>query len=305
MSSKFKVQGSKLRTPAADERNFEHGTLNSELKFVQGVKDPVVRAAAALNRPEVRAAEGRYLLEGEDMVEKALRFGAEMDAVFLAEAPGRPIPAELAKRLMEHGVETYGLSQGLLFKILGTGYETSTTALAIVRKIPFGEADLPPASEGKMLVVGERLQDPRNVGVLVRTADAAGAPALILSADSPDPTSRPAVRSSTGSILRLPFFQPPDLLSTLARLRRDGYKLVATSAAAPQTLWDADLTGPCAFLFGNETEGLSPALRESADLYVSIPLIGSAHSLNVTVASGIVLYESLRQRTPTKREQEA
>ncbi|MBW3622647.1 MAG: RNA methyltransferase [Armatimonadetes bacterium] len=261
------------------------------------MKDPMVKEAQALNRPEVRAAEGRYLLEGEEMVEQALRAGAAMDAVFLADAPGHPVPADLVRRLSERDVAAYGLSQGLLFKIIGTGYETSATALAIVRRPPFSEEELPPASEGLMLVVGERLQDPRNVGVLVRTADAVGAPALILSADSPDPTSRPAVRSSTGSILRLPVLQSPGLPDMLERLRQGGYKLVATSAAAPQTLWDADLTGPCAFLFGNETTGLSPALRETADLYVSIPLLGGAHSLNVTVASGIVLYESLRQRS--------
>jgi tRNA G18 (ribose-2'-O)-methylase SpoU len=231
------------------------------------------------------------------MVERALREGAALDAVFLADAPGHSIPTDLATRLKEREVPAHRLSQGLLFKILGTGYETSTTALAIVRRPLAKENPLPPASEGRMLVVGERLQDPRNVGVLVRTTDAVGAPALVLSEDCPDPTSRPAVRSSTGSILSLPVHQPPDLWANLEQLRRDGYKLVATSAAAPQTLWQADLTGPACFLFGNETEGLSSTLRQAADLYVTIPMQGGAHSLNVTVAAGIVLYEALRQRS--------
>jgi TrmH family RNA methyltransferase len=290
------VRKSRRPSVSGQEPSRTAAVVGPGLRAVDGIKDPAVREAQALIRPEIRAEEGRFLIEGEDMVERALRESATLDAVFLADSPGHPLPDALIRRLAERGVPAYRLSQGLLFKILGSSYETSTAALAIARRLPCAEESLPPASEGRMLVAGERIQDPRNIGVIVRTADAVGAPALLLSADSADPTSRPAVRSSTGSILSLPVLGCPDLYATLQNLRRSGYKLVATSAAAPRTLWDADLTGPACFLMGNETEGLSPALRETADLYVTIPLLGGAHSLNVTVAAGIVLYEALRQR---------
>jgi TrmH family RNA methyltransferase len=145
------------------------------------------------------------------------------------------------------------------------------------------------------MLVGEGIRDPRNVGVLIRTADAVGAAAAAFTEDSADPYCRASVRSSTGSILSLPVALSDDLPSFLVGLRDTGVRVVGTSAHADLTCGEADLSLPCAVVVGTESTGLSDAAAEACDLLVSIPMHGSADSYNVTVAAGIVLYEVMRQ----------
>lgn len=260
--------------------------------LLPSIKHPLVRDARLLSQPAERDAQNRYLIEGEDLVRTAVDCRAPIAYALLADAP---FPAELAKVLSSAGVPWYRVSRGLLFKVIGTPYETAINSVAVVERRLTAPSDLPCGPEA-LLLVGERIQDPRNVGVLIRTADAAGAGAVVLDSESADPFSRAAVRSTTGSILRLPICIAVDLLGVLLRLRERGLQLVSTSAHAPTILWSYDFTKPTAVVFGNETEGVSEAVKAVADAHVSIPILGGASSLNVGVAAGIVLYEALRQR---------
>jgi len=261
---------------------------------IDSVKHPAVQAARALNTPAGRAQQRRYLIEGEKTVAQALDGPAQVDAIFLSDSLPEEVLAHWQQRLTASRRTAYLIRRGLLFKIIGTAYETAVNVVAVVRQ-PELEATAWNLETGGCWVVGESIQDPRNVGVLVRTADAAGARGLVLSDDSGDPFSRSAVRSSTGSILSLPVVVRPDLVAWLSALKRQGWPLVATSAQARCALWSVDLTGTCVVLLGNETTGLSAALRELADVEVAIPMMGKAHSLNVAVAAGIVLFERVRQ----------
>lgn len=261
---------------------------------IDSVKHPAVQAARALSTPAGRARQRRYLIEGEKQVDRALDGSAQVEAIFLSDSLPETALARWQQRLTVAQRTAYLIRRGLLFKIIGTPYETSVNAVAVVRQ-PEVEESAWNLEAGGCWVVGEAIQDPRNVGVLVRTADAAGARGLVLSDDSGDPFSRSAVRSSTGSILSLPVVVRPDLPAWLAERKRQGWPIVATSAQARRSLWSVDLTGPCAVLLGNETIGLSASLRELADVEVAIPMAGSAHSLNVAVAAGIVLFERVRQ----------
>ncbi|MCS6860401.1 MAG: RNA methyltransferase [Abditibacteriales bacterium] len=260
-------------------------------QIVDSIKHPAVKAARLLNQPSGRAASKQYLIEGADMVHLALQSHARLVGVFLTD--NFVDASSVLPQLQEREVPIYRVGRGLLFKIIGTSYETAINAVAVVEQNLIDEEQLP---TDDLIVVGENLQDPRNVGMFIRTADAAGARALILSRDAADPFSRSAVRSTTGSILRLPIHLTPSVLEVLRRLRGRGVKIVSTSAHAPTTFWDADLSGACAIVFGNETSGVSPAVQQLADLNVTIPMLGGTHSLNVAVAAGIVLYERLRQR---------
>jgi len=189
------------------------------------------------------------------------------------------------------------LARGIFFRLLGTGYETAVTVLATVRMQPLSpEAALGKVGADSCLLVGERIQDPRNVGVLIRTADAAGLPLAAFGGDSADPYARAGVRSTTGSIFRVPLALPPDIPAFLRALRERGVRVVGTSAHATLPLWQADLSRPCALVLGNETAGLSPAARAECDQMVTIPMHGGASSFNVTVAAGILCYEASRPR---------
>lgn len=260
---------------------------------LSGMKAPVFQEAMALIRPDGRAKTGRYLAEGDDLVRQALASPSRLHAVFALTKTAE----ELRAACLERQVPLYTASAGLIAKLVGTGYETAVSVVAVVGQRLIAESELPVDSDA-LLLVGEHIQDPRNVGVLVRTAEAAGCSAFVLSGDSAEPFSRAAVRSTTGSILRLPLCIAPDLPAALARLRDRGARIVATSARAASSVYDLPLEGgPLALVVGNETVGISPELRESATDFVSLPMApDGASSLNVTVAAGVLLYEAIRQR---------
>lgn len=265
----------------------------SSRHFVTGIKHPAFRDALALTRAGARAETGRYLIEGADLVRQALAAAVAVYAVFAAAEEAPRLEAACAAR----GVPLYILGAGLLAKLVGTGYETAVAAAAVVGRYLLEEDALLARPEA-LLLAGERIQDPRNVGVLVRTAEAAGCAALLLSTDSAEPFSRAAVRSTTGSILRLPLCLVPDLAATLTRLDAAGARVVATSARAPVLAYDANLRDrPLVLALGNETAGISDAVRAAASEFVALPMAAhGASSLNVTVAAGVLLYEAIRQR---------
>ncbi|MBV9864937.1 MAG: RNA methyltransferase [Abitibacteriaceae bacterium] len=263
------------------------------MQVISGIKDPAFREALALTRPNERAATGKYLVEGIGLVKQALHSPAPVFAVYALE---EEIPF-LVEACQEKDVPLYSLGAGLIAKLVGTSYETAVTAVAIVGQYLLDPHTLT-LTPNTLLLVGERIQDPRNVGVLIRTAEAAGCTALILSGDSAEPFSRAAVRSTTGSILRLPLLISVNLPELLQQLRQQGARVIATSAKAPHLVYDVPLAGtPLVLVVGNETEGISEEAKAAASNFVSLPMApNGASSLNVTVAAGVLLYEAVRQR---------
>jgi tRNA G18 (ribose-2'-O)-methylase SpoU len=186
------------------------------------------------------------------------------------------------------------MSKGIFFRVLDLGYETAADILAVVRR-PDKGAFATISGESPCLLVGECVQDPRNVGVLVRTADAWKLAVAVFGAGSADPYSRAAARSTTGSIFRVPIVIVADVPAYLRSLKAGGLRIVGSSARASLPCWDADLTAPCALVLGNESSGLSGEAASVCDEVVAIPMVGGASSFNVTVAAGILLYERARQ----------
>jgi TrmH family RNA methyltransferase len=264
--------------------------MSAWLEAIDGVKHPALRRARALATPAGRARAQQFLIEGDGLIRQALAAGAGVAEAFLL--AGVEVDASLGESLARAGVRCHTLSRGLLTKILGTGYDTSVTAVAIV-PMRLSTVEALPGMGGPLLVC-ERIQDPRNVGVLLRTAEAGGAKGALLSADCAEPFSRAAVRSSTGSILRLPLAVSDDLPRDLRSLHAAGLRVIATSARAPTPIRAARLDRRCAIVVGNESEGVSAETMQLADDTVAIPVAGGASSFNVTVAAGILLYESRR-----------
>lgn len=263
-------------------------------EVVSSIKHPAV-AAARRSLGQVGSGEPRaFLLDGHRLVAQALESDLPLEGVFFLD----PVEGEeeaLFQRAAERGVACHVLRRGVFFRLLGLGYETSVRVLAVVQRPRFPDVAESLVGDACVLV-GEDIQDPRNVGVLIRTADGWGSAGVVLSQGSADPYCRGSVRSSTGSVLRVPVTIARHLGEYLARLRRRSVRLVGTSARGGVPCWEADLSGPCAILLGNESRGLSAKVRSACDLMVTIPMLGGAHSFNVTVAAGILLYERARQR---------
>jgi TrmH family RNA methyltransferase len=152
------------------------------------------------------------------------------------------------------------------------------------------------ATRPRLVAVLAHARDPGNAGTILRTADAAGADAVVFPDGSVDPYNPKCVRASAGSLFHVPFVEGGALPEVVAALRSSGLRVLATTAAGETLLDDADLAGPTAWLFGNEAWGLPTALADLADHRVRIPITGRAESLNLATAAAICLYESARPR---------
>jgi len=231
-----------------------------------------------------------FLIEGTHLVEMALNAQVRIKEVFATEefinakehqgmfkkitAPVFEVSGQILKKITD--TET---PQGI---VAVAGYELGTLNTLSFKAAP-------------LLVVLDAIQDPGNLGTIIRTADAAGADAVILMPGSCDAFMPKVIRATAGSIFNLPVvYAEPDTLSDW--LGEKKIPLSVTAADAGKTVFETDLRGGIAVAFGNEAHGVSDQLRRAADLSFSIPILGSAESLNVATSAAICLYEVVRQR---------
>jgi 23S rRNA (guanosine2251-2'-O)-methyltransferase len=155
---------------------------------------------------------------------------------------------------------------------------------------------LDPLTVPPLLLVLDGVQDPHNLGACLRTADAAGVHAVIVPRDRAAGLSPIVRKVASGAAETVPLIQVVNLARTLRWLKERNVWLIGTDDEAPKSLYETDLRGPMAIVLGAEGPGLRRLTRESCDALVSIPMLGTVESLNVSVATGVVLYEALRQR---------
>lgn len=230
-----------------------------------------------------------FLVEGPHLVEMALNARVHIKEVFATEA---------FINTKEH--------QDMLRKITGTVFEVpeqvlkkitdTETPQGIVAVAGYEPSTLDTLSlkANPLLVVLDAIQDPGNLGTIIRTADAAAADAVILLPGSCDVFMPKVIRATAGSIFNLPliYTEPASLVDWL---RKKKIRLVVTAADAGKTIFESDLSGNIAIAFGNEAHGISDHLRKAADLFLNIPILGKAESLNVATSAAICLYEAVRQ----------
>lgn len=239
-------------------------------------------AAIKLQRHIGRRRAARFLAEGPNLVEAALRRGL-VSEVFATEAALDRFAALLADAPVQ--VVTERAARALSDTVTPVG-------LVAVCRMPEVSLDEVLAGAPRLVAVAVETSEPGNAGTLIRLADAMGADAMILAGNSVDPFNGKCLRSSAGSIFGLPVVQAPDVDALMAALRAAGLQVLATTLDGETSLPEVDLTAPTAWLFGSEAHGLSPEIAAAADARVTIPMRGSAESLNVAAAAAICLYAS-------------
>lgn len=145
-------------------------------------------------------------------------------------------------------------------------------------------------------LLAENLQDPGNLGTLIRTADACNVDYIIISKNSVDIYNPKVLRATAGSIFNIPVIQNVDLDEIFVLFKKHNIKTLATHLHGDKMPYDINLTESIAILVGNEGQGLSDSISKKSDYLVKIPILGKAESLNASVASGVLLYEVVRQR---------
>ena len=153
------------------------------------------------------------------------------------------------------------------------------------------------SNEPPLLLVLDGVTDPHNLGACLRVADGAGAHAVIAPKDHAAGINATVAKVASGAAETMPYFMVTNLARTLGELKERNIWCIGTSDDAPQTIYQVKLTGPVALVLGAEGEGMRQLTRKTCDELVSIPMRGAVESLNVSVASGVCLYEALRQRT--------
>ncbi|MDO8569456.1 MAG: 23S rRNA (guanosine(2251)-2'-O)-methyltransferase RlmB, partial [bacterium] len=168
--------------------------------------------------------------------------------------------------------------------------------LAWCEPYPYADAWELAAAERTLLVCLDQVTDPHNLGAVCRSAEGAGATGVIVPAHGAARVTAAVCRASAGAVEHLPVAVVPNLARYLQEIKGADLWVYATAADAPQTMWQADLSGGLALVFGAEGKGVRPLVRRMCDGAVSIPLAGRVESLNVSVAAALLLYEARRQR---------
>jgi TrmH family RNA methyltransferase len=260
-----------------------------------GARSPDVRRLRELLRdPRTRSAEQAFVVEGPHALEGALDRGAPIEAAYLG--PRADVAfADLITRLHAARVQVHHLKEGVLEKVGST--RTPQPVLAVA---PIARPDRSVLARDGIVVVGTLISDPGNLGTILRSAEAAGAAAIVLGPGSVDAYNPKVVRASAGAIFGIPVLEaaaegwsPVEALDALGALGRQRLGAVATGA----TPYDrADLARPTAVVLGNEAHGLTPEVAARLDGTVAIPMAGATESLNVAMAATVLCFEAARQQ---------
>ncbi len=152
-----------------------------------------------------------------------------------------------------------------------------------------------------LLLIADEIQDPHNLGSLLRTAESAGAHGAVLTQRRSAPLTGVVAKASAGAMFHLPLAPAPNLARTLGDIKQEGIWTVGLAETASQSLYDLDLTVPLALVVGSEGRGLRRLTADTLDIVAALPMKGRISSLNASVAGGIALYEVLRQRETVRR----
>jgi RNA methyltransferase, TrmH family len=283
---------SKTSQPAAN--------LSSRLRRVEGRHNSLVKQLRQAFSSGKLTDSGDCAIEGPRIVEEAIRSRLRFSALFFRESS-----RDTADRLLPQigaQVETLLLPDKLFDSVVPT--ESPQGVAAMVRPKEFAFRDLIERLQVGPILVLSGLQDPGNVGTILRSAEAFASAGVILGDGTVSPYNAKAVRASAGSVFRLPVIHrygnqqktAMELASICQTLRAEHVRMIATSSHKGTPLHEAKLTVPCAIFLGNEGSGMPRNLITKMDETVSIPHIPQVESLNAGVAASIVLYEAARQR---------
>ncbi|MBE9184379.1 RNA methyltransferase [Microcoleus sp. LEGE 07076] len=251
--------------------------------MLTSIQNPLVKEIRKLHSSKGRREKQLFLLEGTHLLEEACAVKYLLETVCCT-----PEWLNGHEKLWEQIGSLADRTELVSAKVLDS---IATTVQ------PDGIIATAPPEISTLGIALEKIQDPGNLGAIVRTAAAASADGLLLSADSADLDHPKVLRASAGAWFKLPIAVAPDLTAAVSGYKNRGMQILATAAGASLTYWEVDLRVPTLIVLGNEGSGLSPELRSLADRQIQIPLSRNVESLNVSIAGALILYEAQRQRS--------
>ena len=272
------------------------------IELITSKDNRIVREIRQLGQKKYRDQSGKFLIEGQKLVSEAIHHGAEVSCVVCCEAlmtcgseDNLQDFDSYAAWLVGLGIPTYRVDSKLFHDLSDTKTPQGILAVSAKKEIK-EDAFFKVGAEGNYIVL-DRIQDPGNLGTILRTADAAGFSGVILIKGSGDIYSPKVVRATAGSIFRIPvlFIDTPE--EAIALLREKKITILCTGPRAEKIYYDMPFVGDTAIVIGNEAKGASPVFMEQCDAKVNIPMSAAVESLNAAVCAGILMYETIRQKS--------
>lgn len=251
----------------------------------------VQRLRRLLGRRSARLTERAFVAEGAKIVGEAVAGGRPVEALYVDAAALDAAAQEVVDAVLGRGGRVHELAPGVLERVAGT-----VTPQPLLAVVPFLDVTMEALESSNMVVVCADVRDPGNLGTVLRSAEAAGAGGVICCDGSVDVYNPKCVRASAGAIFHVPVVAGGEAGTVLTQVGEWGMRRLGTSAHGGEPLDGLDLTGPVAFVLGNEAHGLPARLAPSLDGYVTIPMAGRSDSLNVGMATTVIVFEAARQR---------
>lgn len=243
--------------------------------------------------------EKSEMVYGTRAVIEAARSGRQVEKVFLQAGINNDLMKELVSALKEQGIPFSWVPAEKLNRLTSKNHQGAVGFLSAVQYASLQPIIDHAYSEGRtpFLLLLDRITDVRNFGAVARTCECAGLDAIVIEEKGNAPVTSDAVKTSAGALHHLPVCRVKSMKQTMKELRDNGIQVVACTEKAAQDIYSADLSGPTALLLGSEEDGIAAPLLKDADLLVKIPMKGKIESLNISVAAGVAIYETLRQKS--------
>lgn len=286
--------------------------MSSELTpQITSAHNEKVKWVRSLAKSKARDEARMMVLEGARLIEDAIACGASIGEIFMAsDFTSCPAGEAILARVRDLGIRCTVVSGKVLYAMAQTEAPQGVVAVAGYVDRPLvevvsacglaageGRSGGPTGDRAALLLVAAGVQDPGNLGTMLRSAAAAGATGVVITRGSCDIYNPKALRATMGSVFRVPVARNAGFAETVDALRACGIRIIGTWAGSGTVYYDADLSVPCALVVGSEARGLSDQEKVSCDLGVEIPMQNGVESLNAAVAASVALFEAARQRS--------
>ena len=257
-----------------------------QYKDIASRNNPIYKLVKALSQKKFRESEGLFLIEGVRLLEEAGNRGVKIKYLILSET-AENIP------LITSNCQTLRLPDILFKKISNTVSPQGIIAVAEQIKISLADISF---KTNPLVVVLNSIQDPGNLGTIIRTSAAAGATAVLLTKGTVDLYNPKVIRSTMGSLFQVPIINGMDDYNAIEWLNQHSINIMVADLEGEEYYYSVNLKEPLALVIGNENKGPNDIWRRAADKKIKIPIPGLTESLNASVAAGIILYDVVRQR---------
>ena len=263
------------------------------MNIITSNQNSIVKEVRCLRHKKDREEKGLFFIEGVRFVEEALKEKVDIDKILISDKLEQIRGGkEILSLINTAGKDVYLLSDKLFRELSDTENPQGILATIKYKKLKLDEI----LNKGNFYIILDSLQDPGNMGTIMRTADAAGASGVIISKGCVDLYNPKVLRSTMGAIFHIPICFTDNLIETIAQLKTRGIRIYAAHLKGEANYFEVDMRKDVAIIIGNEANGISEEVAAYSDMLIKIPMPGRAESLNASVAASILMYEVVRQR---------